>query len=768
MNRSDQERFEQLLHAYELGTLSAAEEEEFELLVLEYPALFDEVQRLETAAHLMRNDPEIREHLTALIQTLPETEKASAGKIPLQPTWKRLWFAYAAAAAIIVVLTLVDWRLEFHPSSEVIAAENRIAVMFFSDQTDPQGEQQWGEIATHLIVTDLSESRYMQVVSQERIVDLLAAAGQTRRQIDRKKALDLAQASDARWLLMGEILLTQPSFAISAQLIDVPSGDLAATLEVYGRPEQDIFAVVDELSTKIKAGLSLPSEARVEIDVPVADMTTHSPEAYRCFLAGKSLYDKYYLADAWTSLQKAVKLDSTFAIAYYYLYRLSDPDALAKAVRFVGQASQRDQVYIRMGEAISQNDHHRAIAELEQAIRRFPDYKEFYYYLGVYYRALREYEHAISHLKAAIAMDPLYKNAYNELAYTYAHAGQGDLALRTADELVAVAPDEANSWDSKGELYAEQGRIDEARAAFTQALAVKPDFHHSAFALGLLYLREGDGESAAGYITSQANNPNIFARYEARSLLALIPQTRGEYRQALKTLEKGINADSAETCASGFRKYPQQMRQKLLARARIYTELGDRQSAMHAGHQVLDFSGPDIFGLLNQGFYLSTIQLLAVNGDTLAARRQIDIWQSQASSPMRFKELRQHIAGAIAFFAGDWQAAIVNLNAGLQEWFDVYSAYLLAHAYLQTGETDQAIAWLEKTLLCRTQEMQIKFCFYQPQVYFLLGRAYHEAGDAAKTQVNFQRFLQLWENADAGLEKVDQAKAYLAHMTMNN
>ncbi|MFC1475612.1 tetratricopeptide repeat protein [Candidatus Zixiibacteriota bacterium] len=767
MNQPDRAQFERLLHAYELGTLSPAQEEEFELLLLEYPEFFAEVEKLETATHLMRNDPEIREHLAEVMETLREDEQLSAGSPSAQPLWKRLWFAYAAAAAVILLLVLVDWRLEFHPSSEVIAAENRVAVMYFTDLTDPQAEQQWGEIATHLIITDLSESKYMQVVSEQRIEDILASSGdETRRKVDREKALEVARASDARWLVMGEILLAQPTFAIASQLIDVPSGELTASLEVYGQPGQDIFSLVDELSTKIKTGLSLPAIAREEVDASVADVTTHSPDAYRYFLAGKSLYDKFYYADAWDKLQLAVKLDSTFAIAYFYLHRLSDPEALPHALHYMGRASQRDQVSIRMGEAVSRGDYRRAIAELERAIQRFPDYKEFYLQLGTYYRVLGNYERSIHYYKTAIAMDRLYKNAYNGLAYAYDYAGQDTLALRTVDDLVAVAPDEANSWDSKGDIYAAQGRIAGAMAAYQKALTIKPDFYASTFSWGLLQLRQDNDTLAAKIFQSQADQRNIFARHWLRTLEALVLQVRGEYRAALEMLEQAIHVDSTEAVMAGFPRYPSEMRQKLLAQARIYNELGDRESTVGAAQKVLELLGPEAGNLRNRGFYLSVVQLLAANGDAVPSRRQIDNWRDQDGTQLKIDELNRHLTGVMAFVAGDWAAAIANLSDALQKWFDVYSVCLLAQAYLETGEPHRAIEWLEQALLNRAREHRSKICFYQPKIYFLLGKAYHEAGDTAQAQAYFERFLKVWEHADAGFKAVEQARAYLAQMTL--
>ncbi len=55
--------------------------------------------------------------------------------------------------------------------------------------------------------------------------------------------------------------------------------------------------------------------------MPIADVTTRSMEAYRYYLEGKENLRKFYFNDARIALEKAVKLDPDFAMAYFNLAR---------------------------------------------------------------------------------------------------------------------------------------------------------------------------------------------------------------------------------------------------------------------------------------------------------------------------------------------------------------------------------------------------------------------------------------------------------------
>ena len=63
----------------------------------------------------------------------------------------------------------------------------------------------------------------------------------------------------------------------------------------------------------------MPQVAADEPEVAVTNITTRSPEAYRHYLDGVESISKLYYDEAREHFLKALAIDSTFAMVYYYL-----------------------------------------------------------------------------------------------------------------------------------------------------------------------------------------------------------------------------------------------------------------------------------------------------------------------------------------------------------------------------------------------------------------------------------------------------------------
>ena len=313
-----------------------------------------------------------------------------------------------------MILILKDWQFDISPSKEAIASENRLAIMYFDNLAEPDDSLQYGETATNLLITDLAESQYMQVVSSQRLYDILKLLGhEGTKKIDRTVASEVAQKSGSRWLLTGSILQVEPHLILTSQIINASNGNVVATQKVTGKESQDIFSLVDQLSVEIKSDLALPAEAYEEHDPAVADVTTHSAEAYRYYLMGDEYSSKYYNDEAIKYYEKAIEYDSTFAMAYYALTVLKDASLIAKVLQYSENVTQKEKLYIRSLDAMVNNDCDSSLGELYKIIKRYPDEKDAYYQLGVYSNRFQQFDSAIVFLYKAIELDPLFKMAYN-------------------------------------------------------------------------------------------------------------------------------------------------------------------------------------------------------------------------------------------------------------------------------------------------------------------------------------------------------------------
>jgi tetratricopeptide (TPR) repeat protein len=746
------------LYAYELGMLGDQERQEVEIHILECAFCGKTARQFEPTALLLRHDPDVRLHVQDL--TAEDTgDRVESSESPRRRKWVSFVPFTAAAAILLAFLILKPWQIEFRSSQEVTAADNRLAIMYFENIVDPSDAQRLGEIATNLLITDLSQSSYLEVMSSQRLYDILKLLGREgQKTADRNVASDIAGKADAQWLLVGSILQVEPALVLTSQLVDVKTGKVRAAQRINGAPGESIFSLVDKLTAEIKKDLPLPAGARSEPERPVAQVTTSSPEAYRYYLAGVDYANKIFIPEATASFQKALQYDSTFAMAYYQLASIADRKLIDKAVQYLQRAGRRDGYFIRSRKAALTGNAATAIAELQEAVKYFPDEKEAFYLLGNYKYSLREYPVAIDYLVKATEIDPLYKAAYNRLSYVYDAAGDLEKALAAINQYISLAPDEPNPLDSRGDLYSSHGMIDEAIESYRQALAIKPDFHYSRQKLGELYLFKRQFLQADSCFRELASAADQETRASGRMNLALVQMLQCKLPRAIQVLDQGIAADSLELTDSRNR----EVANKLYLKSRIALAVGDTALSLKELKETIR-----LYSLDNPNDKLACrnlySQLLAASGNYAAAKTVIDELKSQSERAGRGRATYRCALGSLALAEGDLDSAQSCYEAAVTETHDFYALYMYARTLLQYGKTTEAVSEFEKLLHGNDYWFTCYDLDYQDAGYFL-GRAYEETGASAKAAERYQKYLDFWQKANPNLPLVLDAANRLARL----
>jgi len=723
---------------------------------------------------LLEKDPGLRyQHADGVISDLKRLSRdtqTGARRRPAASSRKRAsQVVVPSLILIIAVLVLVfrPWRLEVRSTDEVMAAQNSLAIMYFDNLTDPDDTQMLGEIAANLLITDLTESVYLNVVSSQHLYDILKLLDRgSQANIDREVATEVAKRAGSKWMLLGSILQVEPQLVITSQLVEVSSGRVVSTQRVSGEPGESAFAVIDRLSAEIKKDMSLPQQALDETDRAVADVTTHSPEAYRYYIEGLMDQYEYMLEEAEDSYQKALGLDSTFAMAYFRLatmyflpFGMLHQDYMASAVKYSANLPRKEQLYIESFQNVAARDYSAAVAQLEKTAGLFPQEKEACLLEGGVHLCFRNAPvEAIAAFTAAIRIDSLNKVAYNYLAYAYDQIGDTERSDWAIETYLTLAPDETNPYDTRADLYAGRGETDSAIEYYLKALDTKRTAYITLRKLGRLYARNGDYEQAEACFRRALSDSRLWFRQSARADLAYVPTYRGQFERALGILDQGIAADQTENGAD-FSSDKHTLKADLL---HMMSEVGPAMREINKAMVIARSRNSVTYSRHDYVKFLAESDSIA-KAEELIGQLKEDIEQNDPT----LLYLYWYAKGCIEFARGNAREAVVWLEKATDDvyyrWSRTYGLrhFMLGRAYLEAGQFRQAATQFEKLL---SRNFNLEPAFLPVLARYYMGQAFEQSGQIDKAVGQYEIFLDIWKDADDEIHEIEDARACLARI----
>lgn len=276
----------------------------------------------------------------------------------------------------------------------------------------------------------------------------------------RDSALAVARALGAGDALLGSVIGLGARLTLHALLLDVASGQPRGEARVEGHRDS-LALLVDQLAAQV---LSVGAEIEGH---RIAALTTTSLPALRAYLAGRADFRRGRSAESAMAFQRALDLDSTFALAALGLhYSIGQgparfaPGLVQRAERIAwanrARLNERDRLRMlaRFGASFpAWTPRSDQIAFLEGAVREVRDDPELWYALGnclFHAGALLGIpdwrERAGGALKRALELDPDFLNPQNHLRQLAVEARDTAAVRRYATMTLARADKGGVRW----------------------------------------------------------------------------------------------------------------------------------------------------------------------------------------------------------------------------------------------------------------------------------------------------------------------------------
>jgi serine/threonine-protein kinase len=507
-------------------------------------------------ARAMAREPKDRFATAGEMRTALDGLGSGTRQIAVQRGGRRRGLLIAGAVGVLAALAVIFLPGRFS------GAENprqSLIVYPFENKTGDPSREYLSEASMNLLGLAAAHWSDMRVHDDERTASLLR-----RRDIGSAEALDfeaaqsMAREAKVGTLVLGDIRREGDSLAIEAKVHDVRSGNRIATHIVRAPWASDPRPLFDRLASLILGTSGAPPGERPS----VLSQTTTSIEAYRAYLAGGAALQRFEIDSARKALERAIALDSSFALAYIRLRDAegwnvsgfgSDParrkEHIRAAERHSASLPPRFKSLIAFHLAYEDNDRRRARRIAEEMIVRDSTDVEAWYQLGeAHYHASavdRDFHHsdtlgnlgkALRAFQRALALDSTYILAYRHIIDALG-ACDGPSVLCMADSAVYGLPDSlrsrfgaetverlrrearvaqietARGWVSTlpntlpprlaliGAFFGQQ-RFDEALAEIDAASRLDGDAAVAGVMKGIIYFLRGKPGEAAGILDS--------------------------------------------------------------------------------------------------------------------------------------------------------------------------------------------------------------------------------------------------------------------------
>jgi tetratricopeptide (TPR) repeat protein len=298
-----------------------------------------------------------------------------------------IWAVASVAVVAIAIAGVFVWRPWNRAGSDAALNQNLVAVLPFRVAGADPSMQYLRQGMLDLLQAKLTGEGGPRAADARSVLAAFREAGGTEQEdVPDNALLAIARKVGAGRILQGSIVGPPDHVVISAAVVAMPGARIVSQTSVEG-PKDSLFTLVDRLTAQV---LALGAGASAQ---QLSALTTPNLDALRAYLDGQAAYRRGSFEHSTQSLERAVQLDSTFALALSELIEShgwsparTNMDRIRRlAWQYRARLNARDQLMlsIRLGSRYPKATRYtEQIAERERATQVVPESPQVWYELA--------------------------------------------------------------------------------------------------------------------------------------------------------------------------------------------------------------------------------------------------------------------------------------------------------------------------------------------------------------------------------------------------
>jgi tetratricopeptide (TPR) repeat protein len=629
-----------------------------------------------------------------------------------RPSW---WIVGAAVTAVVGIIAVA---LTFFVSTTAptLTAQDTIVIADFENTTNEPVFD--GALKVALAVA-LEQSPFLKVFPDDRARDTLRLMERSPdERITKTLARDIARREQLKALIGGSIASLGRNYVIALEAVNAETGDVMAREQAEAASKEQVLTSLGAASARLREKLGESLASVQKFDAPLPRATTPSLDALHAY--SLALFDGREVPrlESIPELKRAIELDPTFAMAH----------------------AQLSAVYANTGQSALAPTYSQRAFELRDRVSE----RERFFISWRYYRdAVQAFDKALDLARSWTAAYPREAFAFNSLGIALVRLGQFDQSVEPFRQAIRLDPKVVPAYGNLAASLLALDRLTEARAVLQQAADNHLEFAGARRLSYLLAFVQGDSATMARELNASIGVGETNAAFgwqaHASAFEGRVLQAHDAFGRGIQMSRQGnfnevaaqLRMEDAETHAT--------VGQCAQAREEVSTGLAlsrDNNTLEHASRTL------GLCGAEREALELSTELARRFPEATLTNRLAVPL-----------------TAAAIAVQRGDAERALELLEPVRRydhaPSAEFWPAYLRGEAYLHLKNGHAAAAEFG-TVIGHRGEVPASMLY--PLSYLGLARAAVLSKDTANARKAYDRFLDLWKNADDGLRPVIDAR----------